>query len=92
MNTIPSTIGVNELNDTDFELAPNPTADRIKLSGFEEPIIGYTVIDISGKVVRNSIGMFGHTLKIELSDLPQETYLVKVQSEKGVGVKRFVKL
>ena len=92
VNVVPSTIGVEELNSVQFQLAPNPTTDRIQLSGFDESIQSFSILDIAGKLVRQTIGTFGSKFEIEVSDLPQGSYLIQVQSETGIGVKRFVKL
>lgn len=92
VNVVPSTIGIQEQNELSFQLAQNPTTDRIQLSGFEEPIMAISILDIAGKVLQQENGRFGQGIEIEVSDLPQGTYLIQVQSEKGVGVRRFVKL
>lgn len=94
--TEPATTSIEALSNPDFEfssfvkLYPNPTNSKITI---ESQIINLKSIEIF-----NSLGQLiqaipneNNQLNIDVSSLQTGTYFVKVHSDKGVGVSKFVK-
>lgn len=94
--TEPATTTIEALSNPDFEfssfvkLYPNPTNSKITI---ESQIINLKSIEIF-----NSLGLLiqaipneNNQLNIDVSSLQTGTYFVKIHSDKGAGVSKFVK-
>ena len=78
----------NKLNK--ISLYPNPVNDLLSIAGAETIIKGYNIFDIQGRLIKqftssNSIN------QIDVSSLDSGVYLLKLKSELGEVVKRFIK-
>ena len=78
----------NKLNK--ISLFPNPVNDLLSIAGAETIIKGYNIFDIQGRLIKqftssNSIN------QIDVSSLESGVYLLKLKSELGEVVKRFIK-
>ncbi len=100
-NTFPSCLslaglGIKENNTApslDFKLYPNPANSMVYIE-FEKPLNKVTieVYDMLGKVVRGL--QYNDSVKyasIPVSDLQSGVYMVKIQTEEGLSVKKFIK-
>ncbi|MGM0625779.1 MAG: T9SS type A sorting domain-containing protein [Bacteroidota bacterium] len=76
-------VGMNEF--TDFSVYPNPTNGTATISNVEGATI--EVYNMLGKCVR-MIENAEFQTDINLSDMAEGTYLVRVKTDKGVGMKK----
>lgn len=78
---------VYEVNAIDFSLFPNPSSDKINISS-EVEIQTVHLKSLDGKSIR----IYTHQEKVlDISYLEAGTYILELTSEKGVGVKKFIK-
>ena len=84
-------VSTTNLEDNiDWEVYPNPTLDdlTIKLNDVSEGT--YQLIAMNGQTI--STGMINSTTKkVEVTNLPSGIYMLTIQTEKGIGTKRFWK-
>lgn len=86
--TVINTLGIDDFTKDSFVIAPNPVGDVLH---FQVPqsvqIESVTIIDITGKIllIKEAVNT------INLSALSQGIYFVKVATNKGTQIKRFVK-
>lgn len=66
--------------EPDIQVIPNPAQDRVMILFNKAPETKPDVrmLDLSGKPVNTPIQIFGSSMNIEVSDLPNGTYLVEV--------------
>ncbi len=89
VNINPSSISENSIND-DFEIYPNPTTAVLNINNIEDRIItNITLIDVSGKMVMNTRSLGNSTLNVQ--SLENGVYFIKIETEDGTALKRFVK-
>ena len=83
----------NNINNTEsnFIVYPNPANTYINIKTNKLKLTSCSVLDISGRVIKQLIRKQENGLTIDISELEKGIYFVKVQTEKGVGVKKFVK-
>ncbi len=85
----PSSISENSINN-DFEIYPNPTTAELNINNMEDRIItNITLIDVSGKMVMNTRSLGNSTLNVQ--SLENGVYFIKIETENGTALKRFVK-
>ena len=90
-STLPSSVGIQDVVRVDFEIAPNPATDVMRVSSMAQKMTGYEVIDLVGRTVARSEAAFGESLELDVSHLKSGAYTLKLQTESGIGAKRFVK-
>ncbi len=80
-------LGIDELDQTNLTVYPNPTNDKITLS-FEnfDGATTVQILDLFGKMVYNQTIASNETI-LDLSDLPNGVYLVK----SGISITRVIK-
>ncbi|MBK9593342.1 MAG: T9SS type A sorting domain-containing protein [Crocinitomicaceae bacterium] len=81
-------MNVNEDNEQENLVYPNPFSDHIQVNGFDLNAT-YTITNISGQVV--SSGLIENQRIDDLNSLPNGTYLFTITSENGVITKTVVK-
>ncbi len=99
-------LGIEEpVQEIDFAVYPNPCRDKISIrhsapgtnvipSGVEGQNSKLKIVDLYGRVVyeyKNS-GVRESEIIVDVSHLPSGLYLVKLQTEDGVGVRKIIKL
>ncbi len=89
-------VSVEPSSNSELVVYPNPVYGReltvAWAKGLEETHI--QIFDLSGKMVHNQIietSVFTPEKKIDISQLPNSTYLIKVQAAEQTLVKQFVK-
>ena len=80
------TVGIDEVVEAHFSIYPNPTVDRLNISS-AETVREVNVIDMAGRTVINA----GATNSINVSGLAAGIYMVRVATENGIGMQKFVK-
>ncbi len=78
---------INEISDSDFKLYPNPVSDRLTIVSETEAKI--MVIDLNGRIVLNMENILEKT--VDTGNLPEGIYTMKVITNEGVSVHKFVK-
>ncbi len=79
------------LNNDFVSLFPNPGSEMLNIR-FEEysgPEVQVAIFDLSGKMMTQKRMAAGEQVQLSVSDLPQGLYLVRVESENYVAVKRY---
>jgi transforming growth factor-beta-induced protein len=73
--------------DTGFNTYPNPTVDYLKVQGFEDN--NYQIIDFKGSIVKQ-----GHLSreKIDVANLNNGTYFIRVLTDSSVLHSQFIKM
>ena len=88
-----SMAGVNSLNQIDFSIYPNPvTQNMIMIQPTDNQVINQIdIMDITGKLVRSKIYKEKqNNLRISTTGLTPGAYLVKLTTNKGVGVQKLI--
>ncbi|MAQ75684.1 MAG: hypothetical protein CL613_05055 [Aquimarina sp.] len=83
--TVDATLGVDDFTQNDFKMYPNPTRGIVQLGIEVEKI---TILDYLGKEIIH----FGSVKTIDLSSLEAGVYFVRIETDKGLGIKRIIKL
>lgn len=86
------TVGVDETNGLqELHIYPNPASDQIQIGGdFHGQVIqSLTIHDIQGRVVIQKQNQ-PSSKPLNVSSLPSGMFLMRVESESGVGVGKFV--
>ena len=86
-----------ENSDIKIYLSPNPTKDILHIgtafNGNLLPVENIEIIDIAGRTLETHIKRTyaNGTFTLNVSVLPQGTYLLKLYTDRGVLVEKFVK-
>ncbi len=67
---------------------PNPTFNNLTIDAPQSAVIEIT--NIQGQLVK-TLAAIGNKTNIDVSALPSGVYIVEVRTEKGVGVRKFIK-
>ena len=79
-------VGIEDVADVKFSVYPNPTTDRLNIS-CSEAVREVSVIDITGRTVINA----GTERTVNVSGLATGVYMVRIATENGIGMQKFVK-
>ena len=81
--------GIHEIyNDRNFIIYPNPVIDNLTIQTKEQGVI--EILNIEGQLME-SIAVTGNKTDINVSTLPDGVYFVKMRTEKGLTVQKFIK-
>jgi hypothetical protein len=72
-----------------ISMFPNPTSGIVRLSSIEN-MVSATITDLSGKTVHET-GLSGVDGQVDLSNLAQGMYLLRVNSTQGISTMRVIK-
>ncbi len=86
-----ASVGIKEQPTINFNVYPNPATDAIQLTGLTETVIGHSIMDVSGRMVSESESSFSNGNTLDVSKLSRGSYFINIRTEKGSGVRRFVK-
>lgn len=87
--TYSTTSGINELEEVDIKLYPNPALDQINFNS-DQTILNITVLNIQGQIIRSS--NFINAKSLIVSDLVPGLYTVVIRTSSGTAIKKFQKL
>ena len=89
MHQLAPTGVINYLNENNsINVYPNPSTNNITIESHGQSRI--EVSNIEGRLI-NSVVSCGNKTKVDISGLQSGIYLVKVKSEEGMEVGKFVK-
>ena len=81
------TYGIDEVaNEVTFSIYPNPAVDRLQIETSDE-VRRVELIDINGRTVAT----YGATRTLGLQGLAAGVYVVRVTTDNGIGMQKFVK-
>jgi hypothetical protein len=84
-------VGLDENNlNFNVQLYPNPTEDILTIEVFGTNLQQLIVTDLNGKILSKQHA-FGNTNSLNVKNLSAGVYLVNIETENGVLVRRFVK-
>jgi hypothetical protein len=83
--------GMTETEISDFQLVPNPTKGEISIIRNVFQSIEIQIFNQSGQMLKQDI-LFPTESKIDISDLTEGVYFVRIISDKGSCVKKMVKI
>jgi len=93
------TIETSAVNDPDFvsrfELYPNPAKNNTKVAlSFTNSLNGtISLVDMTGKTIKTyNIKGKDVIINVELNDISEGIYLIKLESQNQVGVRKLIKL
>lgn len=83
-------LGVKDFVDANLSLYPNPASDQFEITSGNETIQSVTLRDILGRSIQ-TINVNGLNQTVNISNLPKGLYLVEVEIESGIAVKKLIK-
>ncbi len=73
--------GVNEIEEADFKLFPNPAKNELNLSA-NYKVLSTKIYNVIGEVVYNTINT---QTKIDISNLPRGLYFIELETDGSTG-------
>ncbi len=70
---------------------PNPVNAELTIVLSANPVSDIEIYDATGKLVRNEMQVSGNTLKVNVADLPNGLYSIRISNANGSAISRFVK-
>ncbi|WP_395061583.1 T9SS type A sorting domain-containing protein [Flavobacterium sp.] len=86
-----SVLSTNEFLNSKFSVYPNPTSGIVTVSSNDIAINNIQITDINGRTVKNINANGVNESQINISELSQGIYLMKIVSEQGSVTKKIVK-
>ena len=86
-------VGINTVDSVKIEIYPNPTNYELRIMHYELRIKDIEIFDISGKSVYSSFSPSSHSsiTTINISNLTSGIYVIKITTEAGEVIKKFIK-
>lgn len=90
--TVSEVLGINENLDSQFSVFPNPTKNIVNISNsMDASIENIELSDINGRsIINNKVANTTET-QINISDISQGVYMLRIVSDLGTLVKKIVK-
>jgi hypothetical protein len=85
-----SPLGIEDILQNNLFVYPNPTTGKFTITNYKLRISNVEVFDIYGRNVSNLISHSSNH-QMDISNLPAGIYFVKMNTEKGIIVKKIVK-
>ncbi|MDR0831211.1 MAG: M12 family metallo-peptidase [Prevotellaceae bacterium] len=79
--------GVNEIDSDVIKIYPNPVTTELKIDNGKLKIKSVEINDISGKIIMNC----PNNNSIDVSNLANGVYLIKIHTDKGIITQKFLK-
>jgi len=84
-----STLSSIEFNTIDFKLYPNPTYNLVYLSS-SQMLDYYSIFNINGKRIKTETDLNSKEYKVNVSDLSEGIYLIKIKSQQSLITKKLI--
>ena len=86
-------LGIEDILKSELSIFPNPSSDYFNLN-FNKPInnLEIEVLSMSGKSIKKVRGNYGNKPRIEVSDLSQGMYLLRVIADGITSIEKVIKL
>ena len=82
-------VGINEMEKTGFSIAPNPATHSIRISA-ERNFNKIEIVNFLGQTVLTQLND-KNSATVDISNLTNDIYFVRIISENGTSVQKFVK-
>ena len=76
-------------SENDFKVYPNPATNSLNVISTNVEIESYEIYDVQGRIINSNL--FSSSNQVDISQLQSGMYLIKLISQYGQTVKRFVK-
>lgn len=86
-----ATISLQNINNSDIKIFPNPTQDILFFERNEINSLLISIINTTGNIVYEKM-FFDDIISISLKDLESGMYLIKLQDDSGINYKNVMKL
>lgn len=87
-----TTLGVNDVVSTKFNVYPNPASDVITIANNESiGIEKVSIIDINGRIVKTQSFANESEIQLNISDLKAGVYIFNVSTKEGTATKKIIK-
>ena len=86
IKTLNGGVGINELDAIQLSIFPNPTSEQLTIDT-KLKLKEIHIMDLSGKMVKQ----FTPAKSLNVSDIPNGIYFIKIMGEKNMVIKKFVK-
>lgn len=84
-----SSVGIEEDMDIHaFKLYPNPAKGQLNINVGNKKINAIKIFNVEGKIIKH---VTEKNTRINVYDLPKGLYVLQIQTNKGLAVKRFIK-
>ena len=90
-NDMVATISLENINESDIKIFPNPTHDILFFERNEINNLSISIINTTGNIVYEKI-FFDNIISVSLKDLEPGMYLIKLQDDTGISYKNVLKL
>ena len=80
-------VGVEEVTDP-FQIYPNPANEKFFIKSSNQQIKNITLYNLIGKKIIAQSNINTTNLSVDVSELPNGTYLLRVESESGIQITR----
>lgn len=80
-------VGAKDVATIDFKLSPNPATTVLNIS-ISDATVAYAIFNTDGRLVSAGNGDFQ---TVDVSQLAKGMYVLKIQTNKGMGISKFVK-
>jgi hypothetical protein len=91
--SVDRTLSSNDFFNQNFTLYPNPVSNELHISFKTDPIIkSVHVIDMNGRVVKNTMDVVVGYGKVNIADLNAGVYFVAIETQEGKGISKFIKI
>ena len=77
-------------NAINISIYPDPATDKLTIDASQSIPKSIEILNIEGQIIKVITGSSNKT-NVDISELPSGLYFVKVQTEKGIAVKKFIK-
>ncbi len=86
-----STASINSLGiDNVLTIYPNPAQTQLTISAKDDQLVSLQITDLNGKLLSKQF-VSGKSVEIKVENFDAGIYLITIETEKGIVVKRFVK-
>ncbi|MGB0888089.1 MAG: T9SS type A sorting domain-containing protein, partial [Vicingaceae bacterium] len=83
------TVGISEIEKTAIKIYPNPVQNKLFFELDNEEITELEIVDFSGRVVTTIANTSANS--VDVSNLPQGIYVLRIFTENGITTNRFIK-
>ena len=87
-----STLSVEEVATVkNFKLYPNPFKEELNLSSDNQTIKEISIIDMTGKLVKQITNINATTYQLDASYLVTGNYLIQIKTDEGIEIHKVIK-
>ena len=87
--TVDLATGINEINENSLSMFPNPVTNELTINNISKNST-ISIYDLNGRLIINKISK-SEIEKIDVSNLTNGIYLIKVSDKKAIITSKFVK-